>query len=200
MQQAELLFNHVLSPLLKPAGWRYIEIPYPESPAVWIAAAVVVVILMAIGVTWRLITQSKQFELLPEITSNLSEEDWNVVRVSVQVIRNFYPRALVGEIFPMRVASGLRSQPVRLKASAVAHDTISISERMNVALGWAGDAGKGETEPVMQKVRFLRPLLRLDLRTINHPDPNIRLQWRIAILFLVLGWLSPAALSTILKL
>jgi hypothetical protein len=63
-----------------------------------------------------------------------------------------------------------------------------MAARLDVDFSSTDQEGPKEIE---RPVRIWVPAIRVDLRTINSPDPSVKLQWRLGFLFLVLGIFLP---------
>jgi hypothetical protein len=173
-------------------AWGHLTIAYPMRIEIWTSFGVIVLLFGMLGVCWRWITQSEPIPVKIRTIPGVAENDWNVVRASVNMVRKIYPTAKIGEVFTVRIAKGLRVVSARIRAQSQDATILFVSERMADALRAASEKSNVEApEEAPTQLRFLKPLLRIDLRTINSPDPNVQLQWRLGVLFFVLSWIVP---------
>jgi hypothetical protein len=177
-----------------PGAWGHVSFAFPQRPILWTIVALPIAVIVLALLLVRLLRRPPLANLKVASLGDVTGADWNVVRINLTTARNLLNnnRLNQNDQVPVVIGIGKMHHPARLELRQIATETLQMSQKMGEELG-VGD-GLGTSMAVAIRI----PFLRLDLRTVNNPDPGISLQWRLGFLFLVLGVLLPRLLDGML--
>ena len=186
--------------------WSHFEVPFPKSNESWAFVALVVSVAVSLCLVLVLSRPFKGRKLKIRFRDSIlagyrdDVAQSNIVQIKLETAIAQFPRMFVrarsGDtstvVLVVKSPSGVRSFPCRLSLNQKYEDnTVLIHRDLAKKLGLAADA----TDDSEYEVDFHWPYWRLDKYTFNSPDPEVKLQYRIGAIFLVLGIIIPKILD-----
>jgi hypothetical protein len=190
-QMAQSYFESAKAAFANPHSWGHVVIPIPQTSTVWAICIVPFAIVGLMYFGWRAWRAARQKPRDVTI-HDFPDADWNLVQIGVSAARDAVTsNAQQGSRYNVVATSGWRFVPVRLEVRKIGANEARMSPRLARKLGIQDKVAISATQPIGIHIPYLRP----DLWTLWHPDPNIRLQWRLGTLFMALGIVVPHLLN-----
>jgi hypothetical protein len=196
MQGVVGVFAIAFSDWNDPGAWGHVSLVFPQRPILWAFVALPMVAVAVAIFLLRVLRRPPAANLRVASLGDVTGGDWNVVRINLTTARNLLNNSRLNQNdqVPVVLGIGKMHHPARLELRQIATDTLQLSQKMGEELGVGDKLASNATMAVAIRI----PFFRLDLRTVNNPDPGISLQWRLGFLFLLLGVLLPRLIDEIL--
>jgi hypothetical protein len=187
-----------LARLVSPDVWTFVPLPVP---ATWEAWAIITAGLLVSVVLLRLILRRRRplpsFKLAVRNYTLDEPREENIVVMRREDAELYwpgrYPRAISRQTDPLQITIGGRAVHIRLRLNQQQpHLTLDISPELVADMKLdTRDADK------VFAVNLGDPWWRLDKKTFDHPNPDVRLQWNVGLWFLILGIFAPKAIEAL---
>jgi hypothetical protein len=196
---------------LGPESWRPVPIFIPSTPESWLVVGCFAALFsLSIWLMLHRPVSKPQLRVRKRIdnwTEEYGAQQWNVVQLRSSDAKKYWPERYAGKgsshvdkLATLRINSKSVACRILINNRAPEGELLlheQLFEQFDSTFDKIGNAMKHQDGSMTVNVEIFTPIHRPDLMTVFHPDPDLRMQWRLGIIFLVLGVIIPEIIRSV---